>query len=114
MLRTQGKCKLLEDHPVITQTNHVKERYMKLAKTIAERDGKETEHERNRIDKEATKRIIKNALGSQIEMDKIKSQSLLDEGKSKKKKNYMSSSSDSDSGSDSPDKKSKKKTEKLT
>ena len=64
ILRSQGKCKLLENHPVMSQTEHVKERYVKLEKAIKERDNKKKTNERNRLDKEATERIIRHALGS--------------------------------------------------
>ena len=34
LLRVQGKCKLIEDHPVMRQTDHVKGRYLKLQEAL--------------------------------------------------------------------------------
>ena len=97
----------------MTQIGHVKERYMKLDQAVKTRDGREKEGERNRIDKEVTARIIKHALGSQIEDDKIRSEQIVETERARKKKNYLSSSDSESSSSESEGNKKKKKVSKL-
>ena len=65
LLRVQGKCKLIEDHPVMRQTDHVKGRYLKLQEALQAKERKNSgKNERSRLDKEATERMIKHAIGS--------------------------------------------------
>ena len=64
MMRVQGKTRQLEEeHPVMEQIQRVKLRYVKLNQAVHETKAEEKETSRLRIDKEATERIIKNALG---------------------------------------------------
>ena len=59
---------MLESHPIMDQTNRVKERYMKLQEALQEKDkAKSGRNERSKLDKEATERMIKHAIGSQAE-----------------------------------------------
>ena len=59
---------MLESHPIMDQTNRVKERYMKLQEALQEKDkAKSGRNERSKLDKEAAERMIKHAIGSQAE-----------------------------------------------
>lgn len=65
MMRVQGKAKQLGDgHPVMGQIERVKLRYIKLRQAEQEKERVEKAENRIKIDKEATERIVKNALGS--------------------------------------------------
>ena len=65
MMRVQGKTKQLgDDHPVMGQIERVKLRYIKLRQAEQEKADAEKAESRVKIDKEATERIVKNALGA--------------------------------------------------
>ena len=67
MMRVQGKTKqLTEGHPVMDQIERVKLRYVKLRQAVQDIEKAEKAESRMKIDKEATERIIKNALGAQL------------------------------------------------
>ena len=82
----------------------VKLRYMKLNDAVKQRDANQVEQARIKVDKEATQRIVRNALGSQIEQD---------EAKRNTKKNLMSDSESDDDNAAKPGKSGKKTQEKL-
>ena len=49
----------------MTQTEHVKGRYLKLQEALQAKDRKNSgKNERSRLDKEATERMIRHAIGS--------------------------------------------------
>jgi len=96
MMRVQGKTKqLTEGHPVMDQIQRVKLRYMKLNSAVEKAGKAQQEGSRLRIDKEATERIVRNALGSQIKQDEVAERS-----RHRAKKNLLSDSEDSQSANE--------------
>lgn len=97
MMRVQGKTKQLSDgHPVMDQIQRVKLRYLKLNEAVQEKDKVSKEQARMRIDKEATERIVRNALGSQqLREDELKQKQRSQKASSgKANRNLLSSDSD--------------------
>ena len=85
------------------QTEHVKGRYLKLQEAIQSKERKNSgKNERSRLDKEATERMIKHAIGSQAEQDRINRA---------KKHGYIVKTNESDSENDSSESKSESETE---
>ena len=73
------------------QIQRVKLRYVKLNQALAQNEKSEKESTRMRLDKEATERIVKNALGSQLKEDQMKQKKA-----NSTKRNMMSDSEESD------------------
>ena len=94
LMRVQGKTKQLnEGHPVMEQIQRVKLRYMKLNEAVQAQQKAQNDAQKMRLDKEATERIVRNALGSQIKEDEERNRQ---RRQTTGTKGYLSSSSDSD------------------
>jgi len=55
----------------LEQIQHVKERYLKLNQATQKSDHSKKEAARMKLDKEMTERLIKHAIGSQVEQDRL-------------------------------------------